>query len=32
MSRANETKHIEWHETWKSKCRLDGSVFNDKQR
>ena len=30
MSRTNETRHIEWHET--SKCRLDASVFNNKQR
>ena len=31
MSRTNETKHIEWHETCKCKCRLDASVGN-KQR
>ena len=31
-SRANETKHIKWHKTCKCKCRLDGSVFNKKQR
>ena len=31
--RANETRmHIEWHETWKCKCRLDVSVCNNKQR
>ena len=24
--------HIEWHETCKCKCRLDGSVCNNKQR
>ena len=30
MSRTNETSHIEWHETCKSKCRLDASVCNDK--
>ena len=30
MSRSNETRHIEWHETCKSKCRLDASVCNDK--
>ena len=23
MSRTNETRHIEWHETCKCKCRLD---------
>ena len=32
MSRANETRHIKWHETWKCKCKLDGSVCNNKQR
>ena len=32
MSRTNETKHIEWHETCKCKCRLDANVCNDKQR
>ena len=32
MSRINETKHIKWHETCKCKCRLDGSVCNNKQR
>ena len=32
MSRANETRHIEWHETCKFKCRLHGSVCNSKQR
>ena len=30
MLRTNETKHIEWHETCKHKCRLDGSVCNNK--
>ena len=30
ISRTNETRHIEWHETCKSKCRLDGSVCNNK--
>ena len=28
----NETRHIEWRETCKFKCRLDLSVFNNKQR
>ena len=28
LSRTNETRHIEWHET----CRLDTSVSNNKQR
>ena len=32
MSRSNETRHIEWHETCKSKCRLDSSGFNNKQK
>ena len=32
MSRTNETRHIEWHETCKCKCRLDGSVCDNKQR
>ena len=32
MSRTNETRHIEWYETCNCKCRLDGSVFNSKQR
>ena len=32
MSRANETRHIEWHKTCKFKCRLDASVCNNKQR
>ena len=32
MSGNNETRHIEWHETCKCKCRLDVSVCNNKQR
>ena len=28
MSETNETRHIEWHETCKCICRLDGSVRN----
>ena len=32
MLRTNETRHTEWHETWKCKCRLDASVCNNKQR
>ena len=32
MSRTNETRHIEWHETWKCKCRADTSVCNNKER
>ena len=30
MSRTNETRHIEWHET--CNCRLDAIVCNNKQR
>ena len=30
MSRTNESRHIEWYETCKSKCRLDTSVCNIK--
>ena len=32
MSRTNETRYIEWHETFKCKCRLNASVSNNKQR
>ena len=32
MSRTNETRHIKCHGTSKSKCRLDSSVCNNKQR
>ena len=31
MSRTNETRYIEWHETCKCKCKLDESVCNNKQ-
>ena len=31
MSRTNETRRIEWHETCKCKYRLDASVCNNKQ-
>ena len=31
MSRPNETWYIEWHETFKCKCRLDASLCNNKQ-
>ena len=31
ISRTNETRHIEWHETCECKCRLDKSVCNTKQ-
>ena len=32
MSRTNETRHIEWHETCKCICRLDVIVCNNKKR
>ena len=32
MSRTNETKHIEWHETCKSECKFGTNVCNNKQR
>ena len=32
MSKTNERRHIEWHETCKCKCRLDANVCNNKQR
>ena len=32
MPRTNETRHIKWNETCKCKCRLDGSVCDNKQR
>ena len=32
MSRSNQARHIEWHETYKCKCRLDSGVCNNKQR
>ena len=32
MSRTNETRFIEWHETCKCKCTLDAIVCNNKQR
>ena len=32
MSRTNETRYITWHETGKCKCRLDASIWNNKQR
>ena len=28
---SNQTRHIEWHETCKCKCRLDSSVCSNKQ-
>ena len=32
MSFTNQTRHIEWHEGYKCKCRLNASVCNNKQR
>ena len=32
VSRTNETKRIEWHETCKFKCRFEHSVCNNKKR
>ena len=32
MSKTNGRRHIDWHETCKCKCRLDGSVCNNEQR
>ena len=32
MSRTNERRHAEWHDTCKCKCRLDASICNNKQR
>ena len=32
MSRTNETRHIEWNETCKCKCRLDARICNNKLR
>ena len=32
MSKTNETRHIECHETCKCKCRLDANVCNDNQK
>ena len=31
MSRSDETRHREWHENCKCKCRLDAGVCNNKQ-
>ena len=32
MSRINETRNKEWHETCECKCWLDESISNNKQR
>ena len=31
MSRTNETRHIEWHETCKCECKFGANVCNNKQ-
>ena len=32
MSRTNETRHIEWHEMCKCKCKFGANICNNKQR
>ena len=32
LSKTNEARHIKWHEMCKWECRLDASVWNNKQR
>ena len=32
MSRTNETRHIEWHETCKCECKFGANACNNKQR
>ena len=32
MSRTNEAKHIEWHETCKCECKFGENICNNKQR
>ena len=32
MSRTNETRHTEWHETCKCECKFGANVCNNKQR
>ena len=32
MSRTNETKHTEWHETCKCECKFGANICNNKQR
>ena len=32
MSKTNQARHIEWHETCRCKCRLDAIVCNNKER
>ena len=32
MSKTNEARHIEWHETCKCECKFGANVCNNKQR
>ena len=32
MSRTNQTRYIEWHETCKCECKFGENVSNNKQR
>ena len=32
MSRTNETRYIEWHETCKCECKFEANICNSKQR
>ena len=32
MSRNNETRHIEWHQTCKCECKFGANICNNKQR
>ena len=32
MSRTNETRYIDWHETCKCECKFGTNVCNNKQR
>ena len=32
MSRTNETRYIEWHETCECECKFGNNVCNNKQR
>ena len=32
MSRTNETRHIEWHETCECECKFGANICNNKQR
>ena len=32
MSRIDESRHIEWHKTWKCECKFGANICNNKQR